>query len=38
MNPSATDLFGLVTGGRFIPLPKLVVGIGNAVDGGGLAF
>jgi hypothetical protein len=35
---SATDQFGLVTDGHFTPLPKLVVGIGDAVDQGGLAF
>ena len=35
---SATDKFGLVAGGRFTPLPKLVVGIGDAVNQGGLAF
>ncbi|HEY0934679.1 MAG TPA: hypothetical protein VGD91_13155, partial [Trebonia sp.] len=35
---SATDRFGLVTDGHFIPLPKLVVGDGNAISPGGLAF
>ena len=35
---SATDMFGLITGGHFTPLPKLVVGEGNALDSGGLAF
>jgi hypothetical protein len=35
---SATDKFGLVTDGHFTPLPKLVVGTGDAVDQGGLAF
>jgi hypothetical protein len=35
---SATDKFGIVTNGHFTPLPKLVVGIGDAVDQGGLAF
>jgi hypothetical protein len=35
---SATDKFGLITGGRFTPLPKLVVGSGDAVNLGGLAF
>jgi hypothetical protein len=35
---SATDEFGLVTDGRFTPLPKLVVGLGSALDLGGLAF
>jgi hypothetical protein len=35
---SATDKFGLVADGHFTPLPKLVVGIGDAVNQGGLAF
>lgn len=35
---SATDKFGIVADGHFTPLPKLVVGIGDAVDQGGLAF
>jgi hypothetical protein len=35
---SASDRFGLVADGHFTPLPKLVVGIGDAVDQGGLAF
>jgi hypothetical protein len=35
---SATDMFGLVTDGHFTSLPKLVVGGGDALDGGGLAF
>ena len=35
---SATDKFGLIADGRFTPLPKLVVGIGDAVNQGGLAF
>ncbi len=35
---SATDRFGLITGGRFTPLPKLVVGEGDVLDSGGLAF
>jgi hypothetical protein len=35
---SATDMFGLVTDGHFTALPKLVVGTGDAVDQGGLAF
>jgi hypothetical protein len=35
---SATNQFGVVADGHFTPLPKLVVGIGNAVDQGGLAF
>ena len=38
INTSATNQFGVVAGGHFTPLPKLVVGIGNAVDQGGLAF
>ena len=35
---SATDDFGLVTAGHFTLLPKLVVGLGDAADAGGLAF
>jgi hypothetical protein len=38
INMAATDQFGVVTDGRFTPLPKLVVGNGNASDAGGLAF
>jgi hypothetical protein len=38
INVAATDQFGVVTDGRFTPLPKLVVGDGNASDAGGLAF
>ena len=35
---SATDKFGLIADGHFTPLPKLVVGDGDAIDQGGLAF
>jgi hypothetical protein len=35
---SATDKFGLIADGHFTPLPKLVVGSGDAIDQGGLAF
>jgi hypothetical protein len=35
---SATDMFGLVTDGRFTSLPKLVVDLGADVNPGGLAF
>lgn len=35
---SATNMFGLVADGHFTPLPKLVVGTGDAEEQGGLAF